>query len=56
MLLPVSLEVKTQYGERDMLTMVGFLFGVYPQFNTRKSQIPSGSKVFTLNKVFTRLL
>lgn len=52
----MSPDVKIQYAQQDMLIMIGFLFGVNPQFEVRKSHTLLSSEISTLGEVFTDLI
>ncbi|KAG8661154.1 hypothetical protein MANES_02G211261v8 [Manihot esculenta] len=55
-LMPFSIDVKTQQTQREQMAVMSFLAGLPPEFETAKSQILFDSEISLLHDVFTRVL
>lgn len=53
MLLPFSLDVKVQQAQQKQMTIISFLVGLPPEFETTKSQILTSPKISSLHDIFT---
>ena len=56
MLLPFSTDITVQQTQREKMVVMSFLAGLPSEFEIAKSQILSGSEIFSLQDAFSRVL
>ncbi|OAY46831.2 hypothetical protein MANES_06G030066v8 [Manihot esculenta] len=55
-LMPLSIDVKTQKAQREQMAIMSFVASLPPEFETAKSHILSDSEISLLHDVFARVL